>query len=72
MFFAFLSIVAIFINPGIIGTMTSAVLFGIHLGKNMRLFEIHLYTNMRLDEINLDVKLRLFEIHVDTNMTLLN
>lgn len=36
MFFASLSIVVIFINPGIIGTMTSAALFGLHLGRNMR------------------------------------
>ena len=35
---AFLSIVVIFIDPGLIGTMTSVVLFGIHLGKNTRLF----------------------------------
>jgi len=32
MFCAFLSIVAVFINPGIAATMTSAALFGIHVG----------------------------------------
>ena len=42
MFFAFLSIVVIFINPGLVGTMTSAAMFGMHLGKNMKPFEIRL------------------------------
>src|SRR6218665_707042 len=32
MFCAFLSIVAIFFNPGIVGTMTSAAIFGMHTG----------------------------------------
>jgi len=45
MFFVFLSIVAVFINPGIAGTMTSTVLFGTHLGINTILFRSHLFAN---------------------------
>ena len=41
MFVEFLSVVVIFINPGIVGTMTSVVLFGIHFGTNLRLCKIH-------------------------------
>jgi len=43
MFCVFLSIVMVFIDPGIIGTMTSGVLFGIYLGKNTK-FTLNYFT----------------------------
>jgi len=49
MFIAFLSIVAVFINPGIVGTVTSTVMFGVHLGNNIILFKIHLFGSISQD-----------------------